>query len=92
MRSAGHYSPAAALRYQFAAEDRDKAITNALDQMLRGDVVPMSKPDPLRPQRSETPKSPRGEVCEPGESSGRSGTLNLAGPPGTSVPTGHNSN
>jgi integrase len=56
MRRAGHSSPAAALRYQHATEDRDKAIANALDQMVRGDVVPISTAktrNPSRPQRAQ---------------------------------------
>jgi hypothetical protein len=47
MRRAGHASAAAALRYQHATEDRDKAIANAFDEMLRGDVVPITKPNRL---------------------------------------------
>jgi integrase len=49
MRRAGHASAAAALRYQHATEDRDKAIANAFDEMLRGDIVPITKLIPSRP-------------------------------------------
>ncbi|MGY1637575.1 hypothetical protein ACI78V_13100 [Geodermatophilus sp. SYSU D00742] len=35
MRRLGHSSPAAALLYQHAADDRDAAIARALDDMLR---------------------------------------------------------
>ena len=48
MRRAGHASPAAALRYQHATEDRDKGIANAFDQTLRGDVAPILKSDRSR--------------------------------------------
>jgi integrase len=61
MRRAGHSSPAAALRYQHATEDRDRAIANAFDEMLRGDVVPISKSDPSRPQRAQAAEGQRGE-------------------------------
>ena len=33
MRRAGHESPAAALRYQHATEDRDKALADALSEL-----------------------------------------------------------
>lgn len=39
MRRAGHSSPAAALRYQHATEDRDKAIAEALEHLVTGEVV-----------------------------------------------------
>jgi integrase len=42
MRRGGHASPAAALRYQHATEDRDKAIADALTAMeVRASVVPL---------------------------------------------------
>ena len=50
MRRAGHASPAAALRYQHATEDRDKAIANAFDEMLSGDVLPIPKSDAFAPE------------------------------------------
>ena len=53
MRRAGHASPAAALRYQHATEDRDKAIADAFDEMFRGDVLPISKSDRSRPNRAQ---------------------------------------
>ena len=37
MRRGGHSTPAAALRYQHATEDRDKAIAEALGTMAGGD-------------------------------------------------------
>ena len=55
MRRAGHSSPAAALRYQHATEDRDKAIANAFDEMVRGDIVPIAsagKKKSSRPRRA----------------------------------------
>ena len=36
MRQLGHSSPAAALLYQHAADDRDADIARALDAMLSG--------------------------------------------------------
>ena len=53
MRRAGHSSPAAALRYQHATEDRDRAIANAFDEMLLGDVTPITKSIPSRPNRAQ---------------------------------------
>jgi integrase len=53
MRRAGHSSPAAALRYQHATEDRDRAIANAFDAMLLGDVVSITKSSPSRPNRAQ---------------------------------------
>ncbi len=61
MRRAGHASPAAALRYQHATEDRDKAIADAFDEMLSGDVVPISKSDRSRPDRARKAKGQRGD-------------------------------
>ena len=61
MRRAGHASPAAALRYQHATEDRDKAIANAFDEMLSGDVLPISKSDPSRPNRAQKAEGEQGE-------------------------------
>jgi integrase len=55
MRRAGHSSPAAALRYQHATEDRDKAIADALSAMVEGArVVPISGSarDPSRTNRA----------------------------------------
>lgn len=44
MRRAGHASPAAALRYQHATDDRDKALADALAGLVtKADVVPISK-------------------------------------------------
>jgi len=55
MRRGGHASPAAALRYQHATEDRDRAIAEALDQLAQGTVIPIDS-DPTgnrsRPQRA----------------------------------------
>jgi hypothetical protein len=53
MRRAGRASPAAALRYQHATEDRDQAIANAFDEMLSGDVVHISKSDRSHPQGAQ---------------------------------------
>ncbi|HUC37961.1 MAG TPA: site-specific integrase [Acidimicrobiales bacterium] len=44
MKRAGHRSAAAALRYQHATEERDKAIAEALSPFVRGaEVVPITK-------------------------------------------------
>jgi integrase len=45
MRRLGHSSPAAALLYQHAADDRDAAIARALDAML-GAITPSPDDDP----------------------------------------------
>ncbi|HZU80056.1 MAG TPA: tyrosine-type recombinase/integrase [Acidimicrobiales bacterium] len=56
MRRGGHASPAAALRYQHATEDRDKAIADALSALVSGaDVVPISE------ARSQLPRTRRGQ-------------------------------
>jgi integrase len=39
MRRGGHANPAAALRYQHATEDRDRAIADALAELATGQVV-----------------------------------------------------
>lgn len=70
MRRAGHVSPAAALRYQHATEDPDKAIANAFDEMLRGDVVPISKSDHSRPQLRPKVESNRERASELGNAPG----------------------
>jgi hypothetical protein len=42
MRRAGHTSPAAALRYQHATEDRDRALADALGELApKAKVVPV---------------------------------------------------
>lgn len=49
MRRGGHASPAAALRYQHATEDRDKAIAEALSGMeSEAAIVPITHADPRR--------------------------------------------
>jgi len=55
MRRAGHRSPAAALRYQHATEDSDRAIAEALGKPVKGaDVVPIvgATPNPSRTNRA----------------------------------------
>jgi integrase len=59
MRRAGHSSPAAALRYQHATEDRDRAIANAFDAMLLGDVRSITKSNPSRPNRAQDAEGKR---------------------------------
>ncbi|MGZ4565948.1 MAG: tyrosine-type recombinase/integrase [Blastococcus sp.] len=48
MRRLGHSSPAAALLYQHAADDRDAEIARALDAMLSGITKPQN--DDERPE------------------------------------------
>jgi hypothetical protein len=45
MRRLGHSTPVAAMRYQHATDDRDKAIAAALSEFLAAKVVA------LRPKR-----------------------------------------
>jgi len=61
MRRAGHASPAAALRYQHATEDRDKAIADAFDEMFRGDVLPIPKSNRSRPARAQKAEGQPGD-------------------------------
>jgi len=90
MRRAGDASPAAALRYRDATEDRDKAIANAFDEMLSSDVVPISKSVRSRPKKGGW-STGRGPLSWE-KPRGRDSNSQPRGPPGTSVPTGHNSN
>lgn len=41
MARLGHSTPGAALRYQHAAQDRDRVIADALSKLVGGDVVPI---------------------------------------------------
>lgn len=43
MSRLGHSTPDAALIYQHAAQDRDRAIADALSELAAGDVVPLRK-------------------------------------------------
>jgi integrase len=43
MRRGGHSTPAAALRYQHATEDRDRVIADALGELLEAAVIPISQ-------------------------------------------------
>jgi integrase len=43
MRRAGHVSPAAALRYQHATEDRDRVLADALGKLASAKVVPLRR-------------------------------------------------
>ena len=45
MRRIGHSTPAMAMRYQHAADDRDRAIADALSDIASGDVVPLHRRD-----------------------------------------------
>jgi len=82
MRRAGHSSPAAALRYQHATEDRDRAIAEALGKLARGDVVALSdakRRNASRPQRARRLRGGESHPLCPGKSSGgETRTLNLA--------------
>ncbi|MBD0293072.1 MAG: tyrosine-type recombinase/integrase [Jiangellaceae bacterium] len=42
MARLGHSTPGAAMRYQHAAQDRDRAIAAALSQLVTGNVTPIS--------------------------------------------------
>ena len=42
MRRGGHANPRAALRYQHATEDRDRAIADALASLAQGQAVPFN--------------------------------------------------
>jgi integrase len=44
MRRGGHSSPVAALRYQHATEDQDKALADALADLTTANVVPIKRP------------------------------------------------
>jgi len=41
MRRGGHSTPAAALRYQHATENRDKVIADATGELMKADVLPI---------------------------------------------------
>jgi hypothetical protein len=43
MRRGGHSTPAAALRYQHATENRDKVIADAMGEFLKADVLLMDR-------------------------------------------------
>jgi integrase len=43
MARLGHSTPGAALRYQHAAQDRDKAIAAALSELVTGNVTPITR-------------------------------------------------
>jgi hypothetical protein len=58
MHRAGHASPAAALRYQHATADRDRALADALAQLAN--VVPLSSP-------SKSARSPATELPAPAD-------------------------
>src|SRR5262249_2678848 len=45
MARLGHSTPAAALRYQHAAADRDRVIAHALSKLVTGDVIPIKPED-----------------------------------------------
>ena len=56
MRRGGHANPRAALRYQHATEDRDKAIAEALGQLAENANIVA-----LRPDREHSPLAPSGQ-------------------------------
>jgi len=41
MRRGGHANPTAALRYQHATEDRDRAIADARAALVAGQITPL---------------------------------------------------
>lgn len=56
MRRGGHANPTAALRYQHATEDRDRAIADALAELATGKVTP------LRQRQKQAPRSGDGRA------------------------------
>jgi len=58
MHRAGHKSPAAALRYQHATEDRDRALADALAGLASAQITPIKKlrRGPSRQQRAQIPR------------------------------------
>ena len=56
MRRGGHANPTAALRYQHATEDRDRAIADALADLAVGTVTPL-RTAPAPPARARSPKA-----------------------------------
>jgi hypothetical protein len=63
MARLGHSTPAAALRYQHAAEERDQVIANALSKLVTSKVVPIKKSkrkaDPGAAQSPDEPPTAR---------------------------------
>jgi len=51
MRRGGHANPTAAIRYQHATEDRDRAIADALAELANGEVRRLNDMSPLRRPR-----------------------------------------
>lgn len=49
MARLGHSTPGAALRYQHAAQDRDRAIADALSKLVTAEVVPIKQARRKRP-------------------------------------------
>jgi len=43
MHRGGHDSPVAALRYQHATQDRDRALADALGELTTGDIVQLKQ-------------------------------------------------
>jgi len=74
MRRGGHANPAAALRYQHATEDRDRAIAEALAELGTAGVTP------FRGARPDAPRSDRARIARdtgrPGPSSSQAGRRN----------------
>jgi integrase len=62
MRRGGHANPAAALRYQHATEDRDRAIAAALTELATGSVTP------FRPTSSDRSARDRARSARGGDS------------------------
>jgi integrase len=65
MRRAGHKSPAAALRYQHATEDRDRALAAALTELSRSaQVVPIKARDgrAIEQQSGETEQEDEAKI------------------------------
>ena len=60
MRRGGHANPTAALRYQHATEDRDRAIAEALAELATGQVTPLKRTTALA---STTSRKRAGLAC-----------------------------
>ena len=54
MARLGHSTPGAALRYQHAAQDRDRVIAAALSQLATGNVTPIDASNPKTRGKAET--------------------------------------
>ena len=61
MARLGHSTPGAALRYQHAAQDRDRVIAAALSELVAGHVTPFAATNRKKQMRAR--RSVRGCAC-----------------------------